>query len=114
MDRHATALTSAHHELQTTATPRAANRSSTVGTCLTLGVDVVPDFVEKNIPWAIADQDAARRGIVEVPPFSVEEDTAWFFTTENLREEAEADRNIAERKVARFAGVEDLIRDLRS
>jgi hypothetical protein len=113
MDRHATALTSAPQELQTTATPRAANLSSTVGTCLTVGVDVVPVFFEKDIPWAIGDQDAARRGIVEVPPF-VEEENGWFFMTENLREEAEADRNVAERKVSRFAGVEDLIRDLRS
>jgi hypothetical protein len=112
MDGHATALTSAAHELQTT-TPTAVNLSSTVGTCLTLGVDLVPDFVEKDIPWAIADHDAARRGIVEVPPF-VDEEIGWFFMTENLREEAEAGRDIAERKVGRFAGVEDLIRDLRS
>jgi len=113
MDRNDTALTSVPHAFVTTAAPGAANLSSTVGTCLTLGVDVVPDFVEKDIPWAIADQDAARRDIVEVPPF-VEEETGWFFMTENLREEAEADQNIADRKVARFTGVEDLIRDLRS
>jgi len=113
MDRHATAFTSAPQALVTTAAPRAANLSSTVGICLILG-DVVPDFVEKDIPWEIHDQDAAQRHIEPVPPFFMEEDTAWFFTTENLREEAEADRDIAERKVARFSGVEDLIRDLRS
>jgi len=115
MDRHATALTTAPYALLTTAAPRGANPSSTVGSCLTLSVDAVPDFVtEEDISWTMIDPDAARRAIVPVPPFFVEEDTAWFFTTENLREEADADRDIAERKVARFAGVEDLIRDLRS
>jgi len=113
MESHVTALTSAAQEPQTTATVRAANLSSTVGTCLALGIDLLPDLIEKDTPWVITGHDAARRGIVELPPF-LEEETGWFFTPHNLRQEAEADRDIVEGKVARFADIEELIRDLRS